>query len=175
MFDLQFNQQRVLNKRDVDDTTISEAISSIYECYDNDLKIIWNDLSFVLDFNSDISIIFNDLLYMIEDLNNNLSEFNTTFLSSSFTAKWSFKRNLDNLTVTPSIYQGHVLKNGEFFEQSDLESIDSLLQTNATDFIMPWIKLVKVLKSDILTAGYPMSIDGMELINKVLSSSNHLI
>lgn len=154
MFEIQIQQDRVLNNCNPNDKTISEAIATIYPLYENELKIIWNDLIFVLDFNSDLSIIFNDILYLIDDLDSKQETFNASFLSNSYTAKWEFERKSDTIIVVPSIYQGYVLWNGEFIEQRNLESIQSELRIHERDFKTPWIQLLKVIKSDLIQAGY---------------------
>ncbi len=169
MFEIQIQQQRVLNNRNSKDRTISEAIATIYSSYENELKIVWNDLIFVLDFNSDLSIIFNDILYLINDLDSKQMEFNVSFLSSSFTAKWEFERKSDTIIVTPSIYQGYVLRNGEFIDQENLDSIHSELRIQERDFKAPWIELLNIIKSDLVRAGYNDSLEDIDSINRILN------
>ncbi len=169
MFDIQIQQQRVLNNRNSEDRTISEAIATIYSSYENELKIVWNDLIFVLDFNSDLSIIFNDILNLINDIDSMQEKFNVSFLSSTFTAKWEFDRESDIIIVSPSIYQGYVLRNGEFIDQDNLDSIHSELRIQESDFKAPWIELLNVIKSDLVRAEYNDTLEDIDSINRILN------
>jgi len=91
MFKIEFNVTKKLGIVDNEDISVSEAIWSIYPNYDENVTITFGNYLIHLDKKGDLSVIYNDVILMLKKLNE-IEEFETSFLSSGFTAYWNFKK-----------------------------------------------------------------------------------
>lgn len=69
-FKIDIKKGNILGSKDDDDTTVGEAIETIYPDYDNDYINIWltENLRICLDFRGDISDIYDDLIDMLNNI-----------------------------------------------------------------------------------------------------------
>jgi len=157
-------------KRDVEDTTLSEAIESIYDNYkdfvfrvslDNNVKIL-------LDFKGDLSSIINDIIKLHQKTLLSERQFMITFLSSSFTATW-YVSNTDWVTISPKWTTAIFEKDGNKIETPNYSNYEDPIVTKTHLFIREWEKLLIEVREDLKRAGYGKELEGFEYLESLPS------
>lgn len=154
MFEITIKENIIPSDRDEADTSIVEAIQTIY--YNKDTWIAtmnWNGYAIAL-FDGAISYLYADLLRIIGLIKSGQEMFENNFLDASFTARWEFQLR-DNYVhiraswfdITPVANKNETLKN--------INSVPDTLVMNKDKFIAALQLLINKVNSDLLTAGYP--------------------
>lgn len=167
MFKIEFKNTKKLGKKDPEDISVSEAIWSTYLNYDEYIIITFGDYLIHLDKRGDISNIYNDIIYMLTDLNENKNEFQTSFLSSTFTAYWNFKKEENSITITPKWFAVGLEKKEtkQFIENVREANIPITISIDV--FMSEWHKLLKSIKNDLLKTGYTEELENFEYLKKL--------
>lgn len=162
MFRIKITNEALIGEIDLDDETVAEAIFSTYSNYTYDILLMWNDLVIPLDRRGDISDIYNDIVFMLDSLKKNKRDLITSFLSSTFTAKWHIQSEGEFLTILPKwitvAFSGKKL--------SDNQKINRLL-VRKIDFINEWDALLKVIKLDLTRVGYNKNLKVFDYLNRL--------
>lgn len=152
-------------KRDIEDLTICEAISTVYN-YSEDLFIFicWNGFKIPMDGIS-FSQIYNDVIIMLEELEHD-DDFYVSFLDASFTAIWNFSINIDRviveakwINIAPYHYKNTTIE--------DLRKVSNIINVNKKEFINEWNNLLKIIKYDLLSVGYTNELEGFDYLNNL--------
>jgi len=166
MFKIEFNVTKKLGIVDNEDISVSEAIWSIYPNYDENVTITFGNYLIHLDKKGDLSVIYNDVILMLKKLNE-IEEFETSFLSSGFTAYWNFKKGKNSITISPKwISAGLENRETNLFIQNVREANFSII-VNTEVFISEWHKLLKSIKDDLLTVGYTEKLENFEYLKNL--------
>lgn len=169
MFKIEFNVTKKLGIIDVEDTSVSEAIWSIYPNDDETVMITFGNYLIYLDKRGDIAGMYNDIIHMLKCLNENNSEFLTSFLSSGFTVYWNFKKEKNSITITPTWFsagQKHIETN--LFVQN-VREVNFPITVNTDVFISEWHKFLKNIKEDLLKVGYTEDLENFEYLKNLKS------
>ena len=152
-----------LSKRDKEDTTVSEAISTIYKS-DEDwmLTIYWFEYELLLD-GIMIGDIYNDLVKMLKSLQANEQVFTVSFLDSGFTAIWNIELENDQLTIDAR-WTTVTSKDPQTSEK--LRKLP-VLRLQKNDFVDNWNRLLSIVKEDLLSTGYSNQLKGFEYLDSL--------
>lgn len=163
MFEIIINRPVKLGKLDTEDTSVSEAIETIYK-YDEVgiLTIVWNHLSIVLKGHS-LASIYNDIIYMLEFIQMGDEKFSITFLDPSFTTKWESELINEDIKITA------LWTDVDSFgtEKQLLKELrqSNIIVENQHDFIKDWESLLKMIKEDLISTGYDNTLEGFEYLD----------
>ncbi|EGI1937926.1 hypothetical protein K7N57_000722 [Salmonella enterica] len=158
MFSIVLLNDFVLGEMDEEDTTVSEAIDSIYVEYTHDIVFKWNNHETRLDRKGDISEIYNDIILMLKLLSDkNNKKFSISFLSSTFTAIWDFSIDMDMLSIRAKWITV------SFLNDRDDEGL-YVLNIPVNVFISEWNKLLRIIRDDLIKCGYDESLEGFSYL-----------
>lgn len=163
MFNINFDNSVELGLLDSEDTTVSEAIYTIYLDYSDSFTLNWNNYLVPLSKKGDLSEIYNDIIKMLVLIKTNKEkEFYINFLSSTFTAKWDF-----TLYKSEQIRINAKWNSNSIFSNKIINEIDPNLYqvlVNKTHFVNEWDNLLRNLKRDLKAVGYTDSLDGFSYL-----------
>ena len=157
------NRPSKLSNRDKEDTTVSEAISTIYKS-DEDwmLTIHWLEYELLLD-GIMIGDIYNDLVKMLKSIQANERAFTVFFLDSGFTAAWNIEVENDQLAIDAR-WTTVTSKDPQTCEK--LREL-AVLRLQKSDFIDNWNRLLSIVKEDLLASGYSNQLKGFEYLDSL--------
>lgn len=139
MFKIKIESRGLLN-RDLEDSSFSEAIQSIYDFNDN-VIIVWNGEEIPISKKMDISDSWNDILNMIANLKKGIPNFKFEWPSQTFFAIWEiYSINDVDLKIKPIWSQ----------------KINSILCIKRETFIKEWEKVIRIIKQDLEKQGYKL-------------------
>ena len=153
MFKLDIYPSKNLGYFDPEDTSIPDAIYSIYPITAGDVILNWNGCDIKLSLNS-LSYLYNDIENMIQRLSLGES-FIQYFLCSAFTAAWDIKINGDDVTIESkwtSVGGGEAIRR-------KLKKTSNIIYVNKNDFIGEWSNLLGAIKMDLRSKGYGNLLD----------------
>ncbi|WP_175620506.1 hypothetical protein [Chryseobacterium schmidteae] len=169
MFKLEFTATKKLGVIDTEDTSVSEAIYSIYLGDDDDkhVTMTFGNYFIYLTRRWDISVTYNDIIYMLKDLNGNNNEFRTSFLCVGFTLYWNFVRKGNSVTITPQwIEVGLEDRETNLFVENVREA-NFPITIDTEVFISEWNRLLKSIKDDLLKVGYTEDLENFEYLKEL--------
>lgn len=161
LFRVELHRSEALRPRDPDDSTVAEAIESIYP-HEAFVRIrLTVDASVQLPVSGGVSDIYNDLATMLTRLEIGDVPFDTSFLCSCFTAKWSVSESaggeLHVRTSWTSVIGDH---DGREIRDAAFNEIVPQLVVRKDEFIDAWRGLLSTLERDLLAAGYGSELAG---------------
>jgi len=158
-----FKRPSKLSKRDKEDTTVSEAISTIYKS-DEDwmLTIYWFEHELLLD-GIMIGDIYNDLIKMLQSLQANEQVFTVSFLDSGFTAIWNIELENDQLTIDA---RWTTVTSKDPQTREKIRKLP-VLRLQKNDFVDNWNRLLSIVKEDLLSTGYSNQLKGFEYLDSL--------
>ncbi|BDR55757.1 hypothetical protein [Xylocopilactobacillus apis] len=166
MFEIDFSSSVNLGKLDSEDSTVAEAIYTIYSEYSETFTLNWNNYLIPLSKKGDLSEIYNDIVKMLILIKMNKEKgFYINFLSNAFTAKWEF-----TLYKTEQIRINAKWNSNSIFSNKLINEIDPNLYqvlVNKTHFVNQWDNLLRNLKQDLKAVGYTDSLDGFSYLEKL--------
>lgn len=163
MFEIEIIKKRIIKKNaDFEDTTVSEAISTIYNYSDDFLIFIsWNGFKLPMDGVS-FSQIYNDVIIMLEGLEEKC-DFTVNFLDTGLTAIWNFTNKGDFVNIEAEWVD--IASYGyENTTIEELKKISNTIMVNKKEFMNQWNSLLKIIKNDLLEVGYKDSLEGFEYL-----------
>lgn len=167
MFKIITKKKNLIEKNaDIEDITVSEAISTIYN-YSTDflISINWNRIIILLDGVS-FSQIYNDAVLMLELIKSPEKEFSINFLDSNFTAKWNFTKENSTLNIHAEWYDIASF-DGTNISVEKLNDLCNFLEEDIECFINTWDSLLKEIKIDLLNAGYNNELENFDYLDKL--------
>lgn len=102
---------------------------------------------------------------MLEELDSDCA-FPVYFLDSSFTATWHISLNEEMLKIKAD-WVTAVCFDEYNIHVKNIEKIPNSIKVDKIIFINEWNNLLKVLKQDLLKAGYSDNLDGFEYLNRL--------
>ena len=150
MFKLLISGPIELNEIDTEDSTVNEALQTIYsgtKAYAVYLK--WNNYIVELGLNAEIADIFSDIIKMMDGLRNQ-KEFSIYWGSSSFFATWAFIVDTDHVKIKADWTSLRGPK--EILEE--IRKVPNQLIISKKEFMNEWLELLSVIKKDLQQAGY---------------------
>ncbi|MGC4064594.1 MAG: hypothetical protein QM784_08130 [Polyangiaceae bacterium] len=166
-FHIEIEPYQGIEARDPDDTTVSEAIESVYRG-GAAVRIHMSPRAWSrLPLSGGISDIYDDIIRMLECLEQGLYPFKISFLCSTFTAIWRFFEANGVLTIRTS----WTAVDGRFDEREvrDAQFNDAVTQlvVEKKAFVAEWQKLASQIKRDLTSAGYDEHLDGFEYLKSI--------
>lgn len=162
MFKLEIIRDTPLEKKDDEDTSVSEAISSIYSEYTPDILLHWDELTLCLSRRGDISDIYDDIVDVLTQLECRVESFFMAFLSSSFTTHWNFKIIEPDLVRVTAKWVDVV-----YFDNNKSKIKKSSMVISISDFTEQWRKIFIAIKKDLLSLGYNNNLEGFIFLDKL--------
>lgn len=157
MFEIKLTENIIPSRRDEADTSIVEAIQTIYPHQDTWIATMnWNGYAIALS-GGTISFLYADLLRIIDLIRSGQEIFENNFLDSAFTARWEFKLRDNLVHIKVSWFDITTVAN----KNEPLKNIDSVADTLIMDkdkFIATLRLLIDKVNSDLLAAGYPKAL-----------------
>jgi len=162
MFEITIKGKKRKRNADFEDTTVTEAISTIYNSSSDFLIFInWNGFKLPMD-GIGFSQIYNDIIIMLEYLEEE-RDFYVNFLDSGLTAIWKFTVKGDFIDVEAEWID--IASYG--FENTtieELERVSNIITVNKKKIIDEWNSLLKIIKIDLINAGYNDNLEGFEYL-----------
>lgn len=162
MFKLELIRDTPLGQKDEEDTTVSEAIFSVYSDYETDIHLFFGDFLVCLSRRGDISDIYNDIVDIFMQLEHGSKIFFMNFLSSSFTTRWDFEL----------IKPGTIKINAKWFDVVYYDKKQSMIKQSEievpiSEFKDQWKKILLPIKEDILTLEYDRRLTGFDFLERL--------
>ncbi|MEJ5102671.1 hypothetical protein [Chryseobacterium sp. MYb328] len=167
MFKIEFKVTKKLGKIDIEDISVSEAIWSIYPNDDENVIITFGNYLIHLDKRGDIAGMYNDIIRMLKCLNENNSEFLTSFLSSGFTVYWNFKKEENSITITPTWFSAGLKHRETDLFVEHVREVNFPITVTTDVFISEWHKFLKNIKEDLLKVGYTEDLENFEYLKNL--------
>lgn len=166
MFEIVTEGKSSLRNFDLEDSTVAEAISTVYK-NDDVFKIYlnWNGFYIPLDGVS-FSNIYNDVIHMLESIEMGEIKFSNTFLDSCFTAKWESELINNNIKIT-AFWTDIASYGKENTTVEKLREVSNTVLVSQQDFVTNWKNLLRVIKEDLIRAGYDSALDGFEYLDRL--------
>ncbi|MDC8100616.1 hypothetical protein [Chryseobacterium rhizosphaerae] len=162
MFKIITKKQMFLGNLDLEDTTVTEAIYTLYLNDNMMININWN--GFVIPMNgSSFSQVYNDVILMLELIINDEKEFSINFLDSCFTAIWNFS-NYDDMIKVEANWIAIASYGDINVSLENLYKTSNTLIIKKQNFIEEWNSLFKIIKEDLLKVGYNDTLDNFEYL-----------
>lgn len=154
MFEIKLTENIIPSGRDEADTSIVEAIQTIYHHQDTWIATMnWNGYAIALS-GETISYLYDDLLHIISLIRSGQEIFENNFLDSAFTARWEFQLRDKHVHISASWFDITTVAN----KNETLKNINSVPDTLIMDkdkFIAEVNLLIDKVNRDLLAAGYP--------------------
>lgn len=162
MFEIRTKGKASLDNLRATDSNVSEALNTIYtNDYDFMIFINWNGFKIPMDGVS-FSQIYNDVIIMLEELEEEY-DFSVNFLDTGLTAVWSFTTEGDFLKVKAKWVD--IASYGyENTTLEELEKVSNIVIINKSKFMNEWNSLLRIVKADLLKAGYKNTLEGFEYL-----------
>lgn len=153
---------RQLSPLDPEDTSVSEAIYTLYKNSENPIvDLVWGGFIIPID-GITLSHIYFDVGKMVARLKSNEESFKIFFLDSALTAEWQFEVRGNSIEITALWTTvrgyGHTDNSIENLRASNFEVIDK------SSFVSDWNSLLLLIKNDLITAGYDSSLQDFEYL-----------
>ncbi len=150
MFNIKFKKSKEIAEPDLEDTTYSEAIETIYSINDK-LIIIWKGVDIILSFKYDLSDIWNDIIKSISNIENDFVESLTfEFPSQTFFGSLSIVKKNEYLLINAKWDR----VNGGEEKLEKLKAVGLDMKIKKEYFLNEWIGLVNEVECDIKKSGY---------------------
>lgn len=150
MFNVKIINNTPPSIKDPEDTSIVEAIQTMYKNQDKWIaEINWNNYIIPL-FSGAISYIYNDIISIVNSIKSNKEVFEISFLDSSFTAKW--KCNIKDGMIHIQAFWFDISPAAN--EDKDINSVSDSLVMDKDKFISELNILINKVDRDLLSAGY---------------------
>lgn len=166
MFSLKIIRPKIIEKKDSEDITISEAIETIYSKVGQVVIISWNGINIPV-FGSSIGSLIYNIVSMIKLIKLNRNEFTENFLDPSFTATWSFRKRERYIEIKATWFAIPYLPD-ENVKLSELQRAPNLVVVNQKEFVAMWIDLLRLIKTDLETVGYNSELEGYKELEDLL-------
>lgn len=162
MFEIRTKGKASLDSLRITDSSVSEALNTIYtHDYDFMIFINWNGFNIPMD-GVGFSQIYSDIIMMLEELEEEYN-FSINFLDTGFTAVWNFTTEGDFLKVEAEWVD--IASYGyENTTVEELEKVSNIVTINKSKFMNEWNSLLKIVKTDLLKAGYKNTLEGFEYL-----------
>jgi len=149
MFKIEISERESYLKRDIEDSSISEALETIYQGNAN-FDIIWNKITIHVSLDSDMCMIIFDIKRMFKELKKNKTEgtFTISWGSPSFFTQWDFEVK-EKILIIDSYW---TTVNGNM--NSLRKPNNKKIIVDKDYFLEEWRKVLSVIKEDLLKAGY---------------------
>lgn len=148
MFKMEIERPVNLGCFDPDDTTLSEAIYSIYSDVGGYVTLNWNGCDLSISFNA-LSEMCKDIVDMLKRINVGKS-FIQNFLCSEFTAEWDIQVSDENLKIKAKwtdVAERNV-------SEKKLRDVSNIINVNRENFINTWTGLLDIVEYDLKKMGY---------------------
>lgn len=153
MFEITITENIIPSGRDEADTSISEAIQTIYYNHDTWIATMnWNGYVIAL-FGGTISYLYTDLLHILDMIRSGQEIFENNFLDSAFTARWKFQLRDNHVHIKASWFDITTVANKNE-TLKDINSVPDTLIIDKDKFIAALTLLINKVDSDLLAAGY---------------------
>jgi hypothetical protein len=155
-----------LDVRDPEDSTVSEAIESVYRAGPA-VRIHMAPGTWIrLPMSGGVSDIYNDVIRMLRNLEQGVYPFEITFLCSSFTAIWRFSESTGVLAIGTSWSAVDGTSNGSEIRDACFNHAISQIVVQKQKFVTEWQKLLTTIKHDLLYAGYGSNLGNFEYLEQ---------
>jgi hypothetical protein len=150
MFQLLISNPIALKDMDAEDSTVNEALQTIYpSTKESAVYMKWNNYILQMNLTAEIADVFSDIIKMMEALVNQ-QEFSIHWGSNVFFATWKFA--VDDSLLKINAEWTSLRGAGETL--SEIKKVPNHLTINKSDFIKEWLELLRMIKQDLLKAGY---------------------
>ena len=171
-FRIEMEPYKTLGVRDPEDTTVSEAIESVYRpgpaVRGPKIRIHLTRQTWVtVPVEGGVSDIYNDLVWMLKKLEQGVDPLEVRFLCSCFTAIWRFSESNGALTIRTSWTSVIGTSNGCEIRDAHFNNDVSQFVVNKKTFVAEWRRLLGRIKCDLLRAGYDSRLDNFEYLEQV--------
>jgi hypothetical protein len=155
-----------LEPMDPEDSTISEAIESVYG-HGSAVRLHFGEkASARLPLSGGVSDIYDDVVRMLKRLEVGSDPFNISFLCSCFTTIWRFSGSelltIDmRWTAVDGTFESRDFSNARFNE------VANRLVVERDEFVSAWHALLSQLRADLLKAGYDGRLANFEYLDSL--------
>jgi hypothetical protein len=165
MFFIEITRPVKLGIKDPEDTTVSEAIESIYSNAGRMINMHWNDFVIPL-FGYSLGDIYYNIINILNDIKSGKSFFTENFLDAVFTAKWVCEIRNDMIKITAHWTTIANLEK-EDITIDKLKQVSNVVLVDLEEFTSGWKKLLRIIKEDLITVGYDNTLEGFEYLEKL--------
>jgi hypothetical protein len=165
MFYIEILRPAYLGEKDSEDSTVAEAIETIYSNAGRMITIHWNGFNIPL-FGSSVSDIFYNAISILRSIEMKKKYFTENFLSPVFTTRWFFDINDDCVKITAEWITIANLES-ENITIDKLNEVSNIVEVGVQQFVDMWKNFLSVIKSDLLTVGYGYELSGFEFLKKL--------
>ncbi len=165
MFEIKTKGKKIILKEsDPEDIEVREAIYTIYNGdYSFMILINWNNFEISMDGVS-FSQIYDDVVNMLEFINLCEEKFSISFLDSCFTTRWHFSIK-DEIIKVVADWIDIASYGNENITLENLKKVSDTIIINKNDFKKEWNNLLKIIKQDLISAGYDDRLEGFEYLH----------
>lgn len=162
-FRIEIDPLRELGALDPDDTTISEAIESVYCRSDQVVRIYmgagaWAELPVW----GGVSDVFGDVVGMLRRLELGADLVDVSFLCSCFSAVWQISESRGVLSVRTAWTEVVGMLDGRRVSSAQFGQVVARFDVDKGVFVAEWRKLLGRIVHGLLLAGYGGRLDGLE-------------
>jgi hypothetical protein len=147
MFDIQISNPIATEIRDKDDSTLCDAIQSIFPLENEYGFVIWNHIFIPVSYKYDISIMINDIIYIVNSVKQGAGAFELHWASNTFSSIWKIEYSAQAVKIESE--WTCVLGGLE-----GLLNENPVLEVETHHFVETWTGLLLFVKNKLEKAGY---------------------
>jgi hypothetical protein len=147
MFKINLAEPTTFLKRDLNDSTLFEAIETVFPNMNDYFQIIWNGVEIDMSYKYDLDVIIIDMIDILFDMNSKDSgSFKLDWPSSSFDSTWILKWESSRLEIE-SIWRSASGNINELNKRN-------ILKTDLDSFKLELMKPLTLVYDTLIKAGY---------------------
>jgi hypothetical protein len=153
-FRIEIMPYRRLRERDPEDSTVSEAIETLYVEGPEVLLHFSVSTRAWLRMSGGVSDIYKDIVWMLKTLEAGTFPFEQSFLCSYFTAVWTFSETKGLLEVETAWTSVRGYSGSELVADWSFNDVVPSFVVDKAAFVAEWLTLLDVIHRDLRATGY---------------------
>lgn len=161
-FSIQASNPRTLIRYDANDTTLSEAIQTVFPLETEHAIMSWNWIYVPLSYKYDLSMMIDDIIALANDVLSSPQGSRTIhWPSNTFASLWTIDWTHPNITVEAEW-------TSVVGDTESMLSARSKVTMGAVDFVEEWKQPLELIMGSLTSAGYGASLLGMDRLLAVV-------
>ncbi|WP_437780388.1 hypothetical protein [Sorangium sp. So ce1097] len=154
--------------RDLEVSTVDEAIEAVFHRGTEDAFVVWRHVYIPLSYKYDVGAILQDVLQMVgELLAADSGEWQVDWPSNTFGARWHFAWAGERLVITASEWRSVVGDTEELLRRR------SVLEIGKSEFVFEWKALLERVRDALIGAGY--TFDALPELERLVEALRRIV
>ncbi|TGE24562.1 hypothetical protein E5K00_04940 [Hymenobacter aquaticus] len=147
MVDLKLFPSTQPGVKDMNDTSLAEALESCFPQMNDGAVLLWNGVSVPLSYKFDLGIIIHDIIFLVQQLRTcSMGSFTICWPSNSFRVDWQVAVAAGRVQVT-ALWES-------VYAPVDALNASPVVEADQVGFMAQWLALLRFANQALLDTGY---------------------